>query len=58
MCILRIVTVHVKFEINIEINLFGKLLNSVLNEITGKEDYKFNSKAIMVDENDANFCHI
>ena len=38
--------------------LSQKLLNEVLFKITGKQDYRFNLKAIMVNENGADFCGI
>ena len=35
----------------------GSLFNEVLSQIT-ERDYKFNLKAIMVDEKDANYCAV
>ena len=51
--ILRIVTMEVKTEAIEEISFFYKLWNEILSEIMNGEVYKFNPKAIMVDENGA-----
>ena len=48
--ILRIVTMDVKSESAWEIANFWKLLNDLLSEITGKEDYRFKPQAIMIDK--------
>ena len=37
--------------------MFWELLNEILSDIKGR-DYKFNLRAIMVDENGANYCSI
>ena len=39
-------------------NFSWKLLNEVLADITGTQNYQFNSKAIMMDENRSNFCGV
>ena len=53
--ILRLATMEVKHESTCEINLFWELFNEILSDTKGRA-YKFNSKAIMVDENSANYC--
>ena len=55
--ILRSSIMEVKSESTHEISLFQKLFNEVLSQIT-QADYKFNPKAIMADENGANYCAI
>ena len=55
--ILRIATMEVKCESTWKISFFWKLLNEVLTQIMERE-YKFNLKAIMVDENGANYCAV
>ena len=55
--ILRLATMEVKSESTQEISLFWELFNEILTEIKG-ENYKFNPKSIMVDENGANYCAI
>ena len=47
----------VKSELKYKISLFWKLFKEVISQIT-ERDYKLNPKAIMVDENDANYCAI
>ena len=37
---------------------FWSLLNAVLAEITGKPEYKFNPKVIVIDENGINVCGV
>ena len=44
-----------KIKINMGNCLFWKLLNEALSEVIGREDYRFDPKTIMVDENVANF---
>ena len=56
-CILRLSTMVVKSESTQEISLFWELFKQILTEIKG-ENYKFNPKSIMVDENGANYCTI
>ena len=51
--ILRPATIEVKSESTCEISVFWELFN----EIKGR-DYKFNPRAIMVNENGANYCAI
>ena len=55
--IIRLATMEVKIELTHEISLFWKLCNEVLSQITYR-DYKFKAKAIMVDEDGANYCAI
>ena len=56
-CILRLVMMEVKSESTQEISLFWELFNQIISEIKG-ENYMFNPKSIMVDENGANYCTI
>ena len=56
-CILRLTTMKVKNEFSCEITLFWELFNEVMSDTKGR-DYKFNPKAIMANENGANFCGI
>ena len=55
--IFRLATMEVKNKSTHEITLFWELSNEILSHIKGR-DYKFNPKAIMVDENGANYCAI
>ena len=55
--ILRLATMEVKNESTHEITVFWDLFNEILSDIKSR-DYKFNLKAIMVDENGANYCAI
>ena len=55
---LRIVTIDVKSESRWEIAYFWKLLNEIFSGIKGKEHYRFNTKALIVDENGANIFGI
>ena len=48
---------EVKSESTHEITIIWELFNKILSGIKGR-DYKFNLRAIMVDENGANFCAI
>ena len=48
---------EVKNESTHKIGLFWKLFNEILSVIKGR-DYIFNPKAIMVNENGANYCMI
>ena len=56
-CILRLATVDIKNKSTHEIIVFWELFNEILSDIEGR-DYKFNPRAIMVDENGANYCPI
>ena len=56
-CILRLAMMEVKSESTHEISIFWELFNEILSEIKG-QNYKFNPKSIMVDENGANYCAI
>ena len=55
--ILRLATIEVKSKSTCEITIFWELFNEILSDIKGR-DYKFNLRAIMVDENSANYCAI
>ena len=55
--ILRLATMEVKSKSTKEISLFWELFNDILTKIEGN-NYKFNPKSIMVDENGANYCAI
>ena len=55
--ILRLAAREVKSESTHEISLFWNMFYEVLSQIT-ERDYKFNSKAIMADENGVNSCAI
>ena len=55
--ILRLATMDVKNESMCEITVFWELFNEILSDINGR-DYKFNLRAIMVNENGANYCAI
>ena len=48
---------EVKNESTHEIIVFWELFNEILSDIKGR-DYKFNPRAIMVNENSANYCAI
>ena len=50
--ILRLAIIEIKNESVHEITLFWKLFNEIPSNIKGR-DYKFNQKAITVDENSA-----
>ena len=54
---LRLATMEVKSDSTYEITIFWELFNEILSDIKGK-DYKFNLRAMMVDENGANYCAI
>ena len=56
-CILRLATMEVKIESIHETTMFWEFFNEVLSDIKGR-DYKFNPRAIMIDENGANYCAI
>ena len=56
-CILRLATMELKNESMCEITLFWELFNKILSDIKGT-DYKFNLRAINVNENSANYCAI
>ena len=56
-CILRFLTMEVKSELTHEISLLWKLFNEVFSQIT-VGDYKLHPKAVMLDENGANYCAI
>ena len=53
--ILRLASMEVRREDTLNIKWFWKLWNECLEKVSGQEGYKFNPKAIMVDENGANF---
>ena len=55
--ILRLATMEVTTEFIHKIIWFWELFNEILSDIKGR-DYKFNPKAIMVNENSANYCTI
>ena len=55
--ILKLYTIGVKRKSMHEISVFWELLNEILSDIKGR-DYKFNLRAIMVEENGANYCVI
>ena len=55
--ILRLATMEVKSESTHEITVFWELFNEILSDIKGR-DYKFSPRAIMVNENCANYCAI
>ena len=38
--------------------MLWNILNEMLREVTGRPDYIFNPKKIMVDENGANYCGV
>ena len=46
---------EVKSEYMHEIIVFLELFNEILSDIKGR-DYRFNPRAIMVNENGANYC--
>ena len=48
---------EVKSKSTHEIIVFWELFNEILSDIKGR-DYKFNLRAIMVDENGVNYCAI
>ena len=48
---------EVKNESTHERTVFWELFNAILRDIKGR-DYKFNPRAIMVDENSTNYCVI
>ena len=48
---------EVKNKSTCEIIVFWELFNEIPSDIKGR-DYKFNPRAIMVDENGANYCAI
>ena len=52
--ILTHATIEVKSRSTCEITIFWELFNEILNDIKGR-DYKFNPRAIMVNENGANY---
>ena len=52
--ILRLATMEVKNESTHEIIVFWEMFNDILSDIKGR-DYKFNLRAIMVNENGANY---
>ena len=56
-CILRLATMEVKSESTCEITVFWEYFNEILSDIEGRA-YKFNPRAIMVDDNGANSCSI
>ena len=56
-CILRLATMEVANKSTHEIIVFWELFNEILSDIKGR-DYMFNLRAIMVDENGANYCAI
>ena len=53
--ILRLATMEVKTESTHEITVVWELFNEILSDIKGR-DYRFNLRAIMVDESGANYC--
>ena len=55
--ILRLATREVKTKLTHEITIFWELFNEILSDNRGR-DYKFNPRAIMVDENGVNYCAI
>ena len=55
--IIRFATMEVKSKSTCEITIFWELFNVILSDIKGR-DYMFNLRAIMVDENSANYCTI
>ena len=56
-CILRFAMMEAKIGSTCEITIFWELFNEILSKIKGS-NYKFNPRAIMVDENNANYCAI
>ena len=56
-CILRLATMEVRNGSTCEITVFWELFNGILRDIKGR-DYKFNLRAIMINENGANYCAI
>ena len=56
--ILRLASMEVRAESQIDIALFWKTLNEAISKLLDKENVIFNPKAIMVDENGANFCGV
>ena len=55
--ILRLAAMEVKNKSTHEIIVLWELFNEILSDIKGR-DYKFNPRAIMVNENSANYCAI
>ena len=55
--ILRLATMAVKNKSTHEITLFWELFYEILSDVKGR-DYKFNTRAIMVNKNGANYCAI
>ena len=55
--ILRLATMEVKNESTCEITVFWELFSEILIDIKGR-DYNFNPRAIMADENSANYFAI
>ena len=55
--ILRLATMDVKNNSMCKITVFWELFNEILSDINGR-DYKFNLRAIMVNENSVNYCAI
>ena len=55
--ILRLTTMEVTSKSTHEITIFWELFNEILINIKGR-DYKFNLRAIMVNENSDNYCVI
>ena len=55
--ILRLATMEVKSKSTCKITIFWELSNEILSDIKGR-DYESNLRAIMVSENDANYCAI
>ena len=55
--ILTLALMEVKNESTCEIIVFWELFSEILSDIKDR-DYKFNPRAIMVDENGVNYCAI
>ena len=56
--LVRIASMEVKSESTQHIAIFWLLLNEVLEQYSGIQDYKFNPTTIIVDEAGANYCSI
>ena len=56
--ILLLVTMDVKSEYTRKITKLWNLFNRMLDEVSGKEGYKFNPKAFLVEEAGVNFAGI
>ena len=55
--ILRLATMEVKYMSTHEVIVFWELFNEIPSDIKDR-DYKFNLRAILVNENGANYCAI